>query len=101
MIEYIREQLSQEELLCQLAEEASELTQAAIKLRRVYEGSNPTPVSLADALERLHEEIADVRLCLMVLGYEFDTLPMKVIMDAKLRRWVNRLKAAEAENKEG
>ena len=36
MIEYIREQLSKEELLCQLAEEASELAQAALKLRRVY-----------------------------------------------------------------
>lgn len=91
MIEYIREQLSQEELLCQLAEEASELAQAALKLRRVYDGSNPTPVSLADALERLHEEIADVRLCLMVLGYEFDTQKAQVIIDTKLKRWARRL----------
>lgn len=95
MIEYIREQLPHEELLCQLAEEASELAQAALKLRRVYDGSNPTPVSLIDALERLHEEIADVRLCLMVLGYEFDTQTAQVTMASKLKRWANRLKAKE------
>ena len=32
MIEYIREQLPDEVLLCQLAEEASELEQAALRI---------------------------------------------------------------------
>lgn len=31
------------ELLAGLAEEAAELTQAALKLRRCYDGTNPTP----------------------------------------------------------
>ena len=33
-IEYIASKLSREDILCQLAEEASELAQAALKLRR-------------------------------------------------------------------
>lgn len=34
------------DLLCQLAEEASELAQAALKLKRAMEGTNPTPMSV-------------------------------------------------------
>lgn len=100
MIEYIREQLSQEELLCQLAEEASELAQAALKLRRVYDGSNPTPVKRSEAFDNLKEEIADVELVLMVLGYDRSMLISEKHkrMDAKLIRWANRLK--ERENNE-
>ena len=44
-IDVIREILPQEELLAQLAEEASELAHAALKLRRVYDGRNYTPVT--------------------------------------------------------
>jgi NTP pyrophosphatase (non-canonical NTP hydrolase) len=100
MIEYIREQLSQEELLCQLAEEASELAQAALKLRRVYDGSNPTPIKRSEAFDNLKEEIADVELVLMVLGYDRSMLISEKYkrMDAKLIRWANRLK--ERENNE-
>lgn len=61
-IEYIAQKLSQEDILCQLAEEASELAQAALKLRRVITGTNPTPVSEDEALRNLHEEIIDVSL---------------------------------------
>lgn len=99
MIEYIREQLSQEELLCQLAEEASELAQAALKLRRVYDGSNPTPVKRSEAFDNLKEEIADVELVLMVLGYDRSMLISEKHkwMDAKLIRWANRLKERSGE----
>lgn len=99
MIEYIREQLSQEELLCQLAEEASELAQAALKLRRVYDGSNPTPVKRSEAFDNLKEEIADVELVLMVLGYDRSMLISEKHkrMDTKLARWVHRLRGARNE----
>jgi NTP pyrophosphatase (non-canonical NTP hydrolase) len=99
MIEYIREQLSQEELLCQLAEEASELAQAALKLRRVYDGSNPTPVKRSEAFDNLKEEIADVELVLMVLGYDRSMLISEKHkrMGAKLIRWANRLKERNEE----
>ena len=96
MIDYIREQLSQEELLCQLAEEASELAQAALKLRRVYDGSNPTPVKRSEAFDNLKEEIADVELVLMILGYDRSILISEKHrrMDAKLKRWAERLRGA-------
>ena len=96
MIEYIREQLSQEELLCQLAEEAAELSKAALKLRRVYDGSNPTPVKRSDAYNNLLEEIADVNLVCAALGFSDCRKMMEIgkIMDAKLNRWVSRLKEA-------
>ena len=51
------------ELLAGLAEEAAELAQAALKLRRTLDGRNPTPVSTGDASRKLNEEFADVLLC--------------------------------------
>ena len=42
----IRDYLSNAEIVAQLAEEASELTQTALKLRRVLDGTNPTLVAL-------------------------------------------------------
>lgn len=59
-IEYIASKLSREDILCQLAEEASELSQAALKLRRAITGTNPTPVSKSKATDDLFEELADV-----------------------------------------
>lgn len=102
MIEYIREQLSQEELLCQLAEEAAELSKAALKLRRVYDGTNPTPVNRSEAYNNLLEEIADVNLVSEVLGFGSGQNPLEMckIMNAKLARWASRLKEAREEKAE-
>lgn len=61
----IVEQYSQEYVLRQLAEESAELCQAALKLVRVM--NNETPVTQADAQNRLLEEIADVEVMLNVL----------------------------------
>lgn len=76
----------------QLAEEAAELAQSALKVARIIRGRNPTPVTLPDALDSLTEEIGDVRLCISVLesadGWEFDT---EAVEDMKLLRWYNRL----------
>ena len=97
MIQYIREQLPQEELLAQLAEEASELSQAALKLRRVLDGRNPTPVTYDEAIENLHEEIADVRLLLELLELTNKFIQTE-IMAAKLVRWAKRLEEARQED---
>ena len=52
MMDKIRDYLSDAEIVAQLAEEASELTQAALKLRRVFDGTNPTLVALnSDGLD--------------------------------------------------
>lgn len=98
-IQYIREKVPQAELLAQLAEEASELAQAALKLRRVYDGTNPTPVKRTDAFDNLLEEIADVRLSLLILQMDERAYLQEYqkIMDNKLHRWADRLHKAESE----
>jgi hypothetical protein len=96
MIQCIRDQLPQGELLAQLAEEAGELAHAALKLRRVFDGRNPTPVSISAAFANFEEEIADILLCLEVLGYDHAELAKyRGMMDGKLERWVGRLRERE------
>ena len=63
----IAEHLGMNEILCQLAEESSELAQAALKLRRAYDGKNPTPKTVEECINALLEESADVDLCLCLL----------------------------------
>ena len=69
MLDEIRERITQSEVLAQLAEEASELAHAALKLRRAYDGKNPTPVTIEEAYECLIEEFADIKACADVLGF--------------------------------
>ena len=54
-IEYIAENLSDEDILCQIAEEAAELAQAALKLRRAITQTNPTPVTIEKAVDEISE----------------------------------------------
>ena len=92
---YIVENLPIEELLCQLAEEASELSKAALKLRRALEGTNPTPVTPAEAMGNLREEIADVWLVLMTLRLDEDPVSgnsYQEMMARKTARWAGRMK---------
>ena len=91
--EYIQSRLPKIEILCQLAEEAAELSQAALKLRRAIDGTNPTPVSQEDALDALLEEFADVTLCGRLLLSQEQQSGMKAIREKKRTRWVARLKA--------
>lgn len=98
MIEYIRDEIPQEELLVQLAEEAVELAHRALKLHRVLDGTNPTPVSLSTAFEDFEEEVADVLLCLKVLGLEdSDLVKYEALMDKKLKRWAVRIQEMRGE----
>ena len=81
------------ELLAGLAEEASELAQAALKLRRVYDGTNPTPVKEEDAQERLYEEMADVKLYCSML--KVNVKYISEMMLSKQKRWEQRLMDGE------
>lgn len=92
-IEFIREKLPQEELLAQFAEECAELGKAALKLRRVYDGKNPTPATRSEVYENFLEEIADVYLCVEVLNLNTYDCFRRVgeIMHMKLTRWRSRL----------
>ena len=92
-LEYIRAKLGDAELLAQIAEECSELAHASLKLRRVLDGTNPTPVTEEEAVAAFSEEYLDLILCLHAF-LESDEAPDE--LTAKLRRWCERLKAKEA-----
>ena len=82
--------LPQEEILAQLAEEAAELSQAALKLRRVMDGKNPTPTGYAMAVKNLTEEFADVTLCADLISC-IDYSKVNEIRSWKMPRWIGRL----------
>jgi NTP pyrophosphatase (non-canonical NTP hydrolase) len=92
-LQYIIDCLPTEELLAQLAEEASELAQAALKLRRVEDGTNPARISKEDAIKNLLEEIADVKLSIHLLGFDDEKAEAvcREIMVKKTDRWANSL----------
>lgn len=90
----VNEMLGEEELLCQLAEECAELGKAALKLRRVLNGTNKTPVTLDEAEANITEEIADVigvLTCLGCLDLADINNRYADIIDKKAQRWVGRL----------
>lgn len=74
-------------MLEMLAEEASELTQAALKASRVLRGENPTPVTAAEALTHLVEEYTDVVQCALELHMQTDLVQMKNKHDRFEERW--------------
>lgn len=96
------------EILAQLAEESSELAQAALKLRRALDGTNPTPKSVEECLENIQEEMADIFVCLTMFGKSaerdgiliYNRYMEKVIKieDEKEARWRSRLEAKENKN---
>lgn len=89
------------EILTQLAEEASELAQAALKLRRALEDKHsPTPISAAAARHRLVEEVADVSVCLRLVfptGGKTLAAELERIMGIKTERWVHRLNGVDVD----
>lgn len=97
--ELIAKRLGVEELLTAVAEEASELAQASLKLRRALNGKNYTSKSYYDVLQDLSEEIADVELCIEVLLFSFCENDCYIIngikksmKEKKVVRWFDRLK---------
>lgn len=94
-LEIVRNKLNSRALLGALAEEAAELSEAALELIRAKGlSSNPTPISDEEAEAELLVEIADVINCINA----FD-LPGKYgglineITEAKMQHWVERLEA--------
>lgn len=98
----ISDYLPKTEILAQLAEEASELAQAALKLRRALDGKNPTPKSVEECEANLREEWADVQVAFDELWHDkrpseiwaFD-VECKNTITKKLDRWLSRLQAKE------
>lgn len=84
--EYILSVLSERELLEQLAEEAAELSQAALKCIRA-EGlsNNTTPITAGQARTELQEEFSDV----LTVAELLELIDCR--NDKKLQRWAERI----------
>ena len=91
--------LGEPALMEQLAEECSELAQAALKLARKERGENPTPKTLDECFKALIEEMADVKLCIWVVeaSRSFD---LRCNCDRKRERWAQRIREARGETTE-
>lgn len=91
---YVTQHLSDPALLGALAEEAAELAAAALKYQRILMDESPTPVSRADAVEALIEEIGDTLCCVdaisfpLLLCYSSDIRPKA---EEKALRWADRI----------
>lgn len=81
------DRLGTPEVLAQLAEEAAELSQAALKCRRALDGRNPTPKTESCCWDDLVEEYTDVIHCARVLGLTHSEAQIRVKHD----RWRRRL----------
>lgn len=90
-IKKIKDRLGEPEALAQLAEECTELAQAALKLRRALDGKNPTPNTEEECHRALLEEYTDVILCALVLDLEMDLDQIR----KKTERWMRRLGIGE------
>ena len=97
-IKRIKSEVPTEEIYKELAEEASELAQAALKMCRLVSETNPTDTPPDEAYNNLVEEYTDVlNIATRLLELEPDWL----IGDYKLYRWCMRLDKAKESNSDG
>ena len=93
IFEHIAGKYGKEYILRQLAEECSELSQAALKYIRAVR--KETPMRIDEAIEHLTEEIADVRLMIDAVSAtvlsERNVDDVQAIKEQKLDRWKKRL----------
>lgn len=71
----------------QLAEEAVELAQAAIKMARIMRGENPSPVTQSFAEKCVREEYNDIINVAKILKIPIDD----DLQRGKMCRWIDRL----------
>lgn len=95
----ISDYLSTGDLLCQLAEECSELAQAALKLKRAMEGTNPPQKGILECWDDLDEEIADTFLVIQQMGLtdKKNAEKLLAIIDQKKKRWLDWLRKNQRE----
>ena len=89
---YVLQHLDRRVLLEQLAEEAAELSQAALKVIRAEElSNNPTPTSASIAREQLSEEANDV----IMLFAPLCILTSESYVEYKWHRWAKRIRSIQ------
>ena len=84
---FIKAFVSEATLYENLAEECTELAKAALKKARKLRGENPTPKTIEEIDNDIDEELADVHVCMYVLGLgcEIDEFYRKIA------RWCDRI----------
>lgn len=89
---YVHSKLDRKALIMQLAEEASELSQACLKYIRALEGTNPCAEQDPQVyMDSIVEEYSDVANAAEVAWIHLDY----DIIASKAERWADRLKALE------
>lgn len=90
---YLAMQLDEVDTLIQIAEEASELSQAALKLARIIRAKNPTPLTEPEARLDLEEEYGDLKNALAVHGLQKKITSQRLsqIRQDKMKRWYDRV----------
>lgn len=96
-MEELRGMLTPADLWGQLAEEASELAQAALKMQRLELGNNPPRKTPQECINNVIEEHSDVVFCFKLLGWD-DHKEMEAVQKAKAGRWVSILKGVKADH---
>ena len=91
------EKIGEAAMLEQLAEEATELAHAALKLARIERGENPTPVLKEDAMDHIIEEYTDVVQC----AEELSLVPNREQIKLKKMRFEERWKEVHENCKNG
>lgn len=91
------EKIGSSAMLEQLAEEATELAHAALKLARIERGENPTPVLKEVAMDHLIEEYTDVVQC----AEELRLVPNREQIKLKKMRFEERWKEEHENCKNG
>lgn len=96
-LEYIRSMLTKAELWGQVAEEAAELAQAALKMQRLCMPKNKPAKAPNVCADNLAEELIDVFVCVFVTGIidvDEETVKTWDVM-GKVHRWAERLRGDE------
>lgn len=102
-LQYVLENVSEEALLGQLAEEAVELAHAALKLQRATLGEAPPELDMDKVCANLLEEFGDVICVMHVLSDgELEILHgfTERIIFKKLDRWVGRIMEKKKDDKD-
>ena len=94
MIDYIYEHVSEPALFLQLAEEAAELSHAAMKMVRFINGDCPSGLTKEGISNHIAEEMGDVMNCIDVIT-KGSYIPASEVLDSgekKMIRYVNHNK---------
>lgn len=89
-MEYVKRYVPRRARLEQVAEEATELAQAALKLIRAEGTDNPTPTSRTEAKKHFWEEVADINNAISAIGWKSPEIQMEM-EEMKMIRWAERI----------